>query len=318
MYKLLVIGGSGFFGKSVLDAFIRKQLGRWGIDEVIIFSRNASALRLSHPYLLSDSVSLIDGDISTCDSLPFADYIIHAAASTDASKYLIQPITEQANALAATQNYSNLAKEFHRNSKIVYASSGVVYGQQWPNVLALEEGRLLRPIASLPETKRNYAAAKRDSEKIIQSLGQFGLDVSIARCFAFVGRYLPRDQHFAIGNFIGDGLAGNVIKVHATQPVYRSYMHADDLVRWLMTIADASNPKCPVYNVGSSEAVEIRELAQKVGSYFGIDVDAAELTSTDVDRYIPSVEKAFRELGLTSQYDLSASISKTVKQIQSS
>jgi nucleoside-diphosphate-sugar epimerase len=315
MYKLLVIGGSGFFGKSVLDAYIRKQLGRWGIDAVMILSRNASALRRSHPYLLNDSVSLIDADISTCDSLPFADYVIHAAASTDASKYLSHPITEQANALAATQNYATLAKEFHRNSKIVYASSGAVYGQQLPNEMALEEGRLLMPLASLPVTKRNYAAAKRDSEKIIQSLGRSGLDVSIARCFAFVGPYLPRDQHFAIGNFIADGIADRDIVIKASNRVYRSYMFADDLVQWLMTIAHSATASCPTYNVGSTEAVELRELGLLIAQYFKVSVRLPTTGFEESDRYIPSTDLAFRELDVSYNYDLWRSITETTRRI---
>ena len=318
MAKLLVIGGSGFFGKSILSAFKRGLLQAWQIDSVLVVARHASLLKTQHPELITLGVELVDLDIGTANILPDADYIIHAAASTNAINYLSQSKVEKDNIQAATYNFCRLMRDKEPIPKIVYASSGAVYGQQEQDVQSLSELTSFRPVNCMAPNKRDYALAKRDAENAITELGLEGFPVSIARCFAFVGHYLPRDQHFAIGNFISDGLAGNVIKVHATKLVYRSYMHADDLVRWLMTIAEASDPRCPVYNVGSGEAVEIRELAQKVGNYFGIDIDAAELTSAYADRYIPSVEKAFRELGLTSQYDLSASISKTVKQIQSS
>ena len=318
MAKLLVIGGSGFFGKSILSAFKRNLLRDWRVKSVFVIARHASLLKIQYPELIIEGVEMLDLDIGAATALPDADYIIHAAASTNAINYLSHSKVAKDNIQEATYNFCRLMRDKKSTPKIVYASSGAVYGQQEQDVPALSELTPFRPVDCMALNKRDYALAKRDAENAITELGLEDFPVSIARCFAFVGHYLPRDQHFAIGNFIGDGLMGSIIKVRATKPVYRSYMHADDLVRWLMTIAAASDPECPIYNVGSGEAVEIRELAKKVANYFGIDVGATELTSADADRYIPSVEKAFRELGLTSQYDLSASISKTVKQIQSS
>jgi nucleoside-diphosphate-sugar epimerase len=314
---LLVIGGSGFFGKSILSAFQRGLLASWGIETIKVLARTASKLSLENPELLNESIELIDDDIAQCTVLPKADFVIHAAASTDISRYLAQPIEEQKNIQASILNFCKLAHLYHSNAKIIYASSGAIYGPQPAETPFLLESSLLGEIKKMAEGKQHYAAAKRDAETAIQELGISGLSVSIARCFAFVGRYLPRDQHFAIGNFIEDGLTGNAIKVSATKPVYRSYMYADDLVEWLMTIAHSSNPQCPIYNVGSSDAVEIRELAQKVGNYFRVNVEVAACISSDADRYVPSVTKAFTELGLRCKFDLPSSISETVKQIRS-
>lgn len=316
MSKLLVIGGTGFFGKSILDSFLCQQLESWNISEVMVLSRHASTLKQTHPHLLNKSVRLIDADIATCTSLPFADYVIHAAASSDASRYLSQPIAEQENILAATVNYRNLANVFHRESKIVYASSGAIYGQQDSDQLGLNEGDALKPVDSLPEGKRNYAAAKRDSEDIVKSIGNSGIDVSIARCFAFIGPYLPRDQHFAIGNFVANGLAGQDIEIRASYPVYRSYMFADDLVKWLMTIAHNSNNSCPIYNVGSGQGVELKELGLLMAKYFRVKSKASHSNTKFIDRYVPSIDLAHQNLGLSIQWGLMDSIAETVKRIE--
>lgn len=314
--KLLVIGGSGFFGKSILDAYSRGLLKNWGINEVAIIARRATSLRSSHPYLVNSGVTLIDEDIATCSSIPHAEFVIHAAASTDAANYLEKPLEERRNILAGTMNYCKLASKYHLNSKIVYCSSGAVYGQQLENVFGLSEESPFNPIDKMPSGKRDYAAAKRDAEYEIQKLGEYGLSVSIARCFAFVGPYLKRDQHFAIGNFIEDGLQNRSILVKASNAVVRSYMYADDLVVWLMTLASHANVKCPIINVGSEEAIDIVDLANEVANYFGVQVTAPVVRDSNTDRYIPSTKKAFFELGLSLKFNLIEAIDVTTRQIK--
>lgn len=42
---LLVIGGTGYFGKSILDSFARGQLAPYGIGRVIAMARDTRKLR---------------------------------------------------------------------------------------------------------------------------------------------------------------------------------------------------------------------------------------------------------------------------------
>ena len=305
---LLIVGGSGFFGKSILDAFQRGLLKQWSIEKIIVVSRNANKLTSTNPELINDNVELLDVDITSVDVLPFADYVIHAAASSDASRYTSQSDIEKKNIIQGTLNYCRLATRFHKDSMIVFTSSGAVYGYQPEYVKYLTEDMAFGDIENLDEVKKSYAYAKRDSEFSMQELGRVGLNVSIARCFSFIGKYLPKDQHFAIGNFIADGIAGRDINIKADRKVYRSYMYADDLVRWLMTLAENANPKCPIYNVASDEEVEIKELADIVANIFNVGVQSLENNATHIDRYIPSVGKANNELGLCSDYELNEAI----------
>ena len=313
MTTLLIIGGTGFFGKSILDCYKRGLLHPWDVNRVIVMSRNSDNFKFNYPELMSNGVELLNGDITTINSLPDADYVIHAAASTDASLYLSHKKKEKKNIIRGTLNYCQLATEFHKNSKIVFCSSGAVYGYQPEQVKHLTEDMSFGNIDRLDEVKKSYAYAKRDAEIAIQELDQVGLNVSIARCFSFVGKYLPKDQHFAIGNFIADGVAGRDIKVKATKKVYRSYMYADDLVVWLMTLAENSNSQCTIYNVASDHEVEILELAVIIASIFNVGIQSSEGNSKDVDRYTPSVEKAINELGLSNNYTLKESILMSVK-----
>jgi dTDP-glucose 4,6-dehydratase len=315
MASLLVIGGSGFFGKSILDAYQHGLLSPWNIDSIDIVARSASSLQTAVPHLLNSSIRLHNEDIGTAKALPQADYVIHAAASTDASRYLSDGQVEKENILRATSNYCELAKQLNQNSKVVYTSSGAVYGQQSEHVLALSENADLEPVENLVPNKRGYAQAKRDGEALIRDLGKSGIKVSIARCFAFVGPYLPLDQHFAIGNFIKDSMRKEAITVKASHPVYRSYMYSEDLVRWLMTIAENATPDAPCFNVGSDEAISVLDLAKRVAARFGVPVNHPAQNKAPIDRYIPSIDKARKELGLTLHFNLDQAIDKTIKNL---
>ena len=312
MSSLLIIGGTGFFGKSFLDAYKRGLLDKWNIKEIIIISRNVRSFQENYPELCNSSVQFINEDIGKVDRLPFADFVIHAAASSDASRYLINNQKEKDNIISGTLNYCQLAPKFNKQSRIVFCSSGAVYGYQSEYFKYLDEDMSFGNIENLNEVKKSYAFAKRDAEFAIQKLGQSGLKVSIARCFSFVGKYLPRDQHFAIGNFISDGLARRDIIVKADSKVYRSYMYADDLVEWLLTLADDANINCPIFNVGSDQEIEIRDLAQVVSNFFNVGVKyLSAINSSEIDRYIPSIEKAQKQLGLKEKFDINKSIMNT-------
>lgn len=315
MASLLIIGGSGFFGKSILDAYKRGLLSPWRIDLIYVFARNADRLKEEAPELMDTPIKLVNGDITTCKKIPIADYVIHAAASTDAARYLERPEIEKANIQAATWNYCRLAPLFHRNSKIIYCSSGAVYGQQPADLHHIFEDFEPGALEEMHETKRNYAAAKRDAEEAIINLGKQGLSVSIARCFAFVGPYLPRDKHFAIGNFIEDGLHNRSIVVKANHAVYRSYMYVDDLVEWLMTIAKNSSTECPIYNVGSDESILLDDLAKKIGIYFGVESFVPNTQGHYSDRYVPCIKKA-KSIGLNIEYDHNRAIDLTILAIK--
>jgi dTDP-glucose 4,6-dehydratase len=313
MASLLVIGGSGFFGKSILDAFQRNLLDSWDIDSLMIMARHPEELKNHHSQLITSKVKLLKGDIVSVNELPFADYVIHAAASTDARNYNLAPLKERSNIIRGTLNYCELAKKFNQKSKIVYVSSGAVYGTQPYDLEKIPEDFYFLDAEQLPESKRDYAYAKRDSEKAINDLGNYGLDVSIARCFAFLGPWLPLDQHFAIGNFINDGLNNRKIKVTAKHKVFRSYMYADDLVEWLMKISEKSNPSCPIYNVGSDQSILIDELSQKISSIFGQNAPMYSHESDYIDRYVPNIDKAKNELNLKNKYHLDDAIKLTIK-----
>jgi nucleoside-diphosphate-sugar epimerase len=90
-------------------------------------------------------------------------------------------------------------------------------------------------------------------------------------------------------------------------------MYADDLVEWLLTIAQQSSSSCPVYNVGSDQAILIDELARKIGLYFKQDVLYSNFEYQFIDRYIPNIDNARYKLNLNLKFNLDDAITKTIQ-----
>jgi dTDP-glucose 4,6-dehydratase len=161
-----------------------------------------------------------------------------------------------------------------------------------------------------------YGEGKRAAEMLCALYAQqHGIEVKIARCFAFVGPYLPLDTHFAIGNFIRDSMAGESIEIKGDGTPFRSYLYASDLAVWLWTIL-LNGKSCYPYNVGSDEDLSIAALARTVAGLTEPRVSVTVAREADpknpVERYVPNVSRAFEDLRLQPSVSLTEGILKTI------
>ena len=142
-----------------------------------------------------------------------------------------------------------------------------------------------------------------------------GLDVKIARCFSFVGKYLDRTIYYAIGNFIQNCLDGKPIIINGDGTPLRSYLYADDLVEWLFAILERGETGRP-YNVGSDQPVSIKDLAfavrEALGSSSEIQVIGRDVPGA-ANVYVPRTDRIRHELGVEAKYDLRESIVRTAE-----
>ncbi len=304
MKTLLIIGGTGFFGKSILKYLSNSKYFKKKFKKIIIISRK-KLVESDYIRELNNNYEIIkiNCDILKLKKLPFADYIIYAAI-----------LKNYKDDYLAVKNYTNLAKIYHQSSQILYTSSGAVYGKQTNKIMVFKENYLKssKKINFKKSYKQSYSNFKLKNEKLFEKLSSFGIKVSIARCFAFVGEFLPLNSNFVIGNFMQNILKKKQIKIHANYQIYRSYMYSDDLVLWLFKILDNANIKCPIYNVGSDNKISIHQIANILAKKYDLDIDSPKLSLKKIDYYVPNINKAKKILGLKINYTSLKGIIKTI------
>lgn len=308
--RFFLSGGTGFFGKWLLESFVHINR-RLGLNaRLTALSRDPRAFLSRHPgFGAEPSLSFVPGDVRnfTFPTGTF-DFIIHAATEASAKLERENPAEMHSVIVDGTRRVLEFAAHAGA-SRLMMTSSGAVYGTQPPELSQLDENYTGRATTS-------YGKGKQVAEAMCAEAGtHHGFVTLLPRCFAFVGPYLPLDTHFAIGNFIRDCLEDHPIVIQGDGTPLRSYLYAADLAEWLWTILLRGEHARP-YNVGSSEAISILDLALKVRACAATHNPITVLRSADPSlppaRYVPSITRAAKELGLHPRCALDEAIARTL------
>lgn len=312
--RLLLTGGTGFIGKWLLGTFLYANR-TLGLDaKIVLLSRDVQAFQAQHPDLRNvREIEWLQGDVRDFD-LPDAqrcNFAIHAATDVVATQL---PSHTFDTCVRGTSNV--LTQMRHLGAKrLLLLSSGAVYGRT-PTALA----RISEDWNGAPDALSAvsaYGEGKRASELLCAiAAAEQGLEVPIARCFAFVGPHLPLDKHFAIGNFISAALRGEPIKIQGDGTPLRSYLYAADMALWLWTILFEGR-SARAYNVGGEESVSIGTLANRVVAALGVDTDVQIAQASQIgipaQAYVPDLHRASAELGLSIHIGLDEAIKRTAR-----
>ena len=242
-------------------------------------------------------------------------HVVHAAADSTHGDRL-SPLERYDQIVTGTRNMLDFAVKCGAK-RFLYISSGGVYGRQPADLDRIPEDYhgMPNPLSSA----NAYGVAKRAAEHLSALYAQrHGLEVVIARCFAFVGQDLPLDVHFAIGNFIRDALWRDEILVQGDGTAVRSYMDQRDLAHWLLALLEHGKPG-EAYNVGSDEAISIADLAHLVRDVVSpgklVRILGKSVGNSERNRYVPDVSKAMHEHRLAVVWNLSNAIQQTSRSI---
>jgi nucleoside-diphosphate-sugar epimerase len=276
--RLFITGGTGFIGSWLMDTFA------YADDRLNL---NASALVLSRVRRANKpGIAYHFGDVRTFEfpegRFPF---VIHGAAESSRDTYKDDQFDVITKGTGRVLDFAEQAAA----EKMLFLSSGAIYLHDSP-----------------------YADGKRAGEVLC---GQATFPVTIVRLYCFVGPYQPLNSHFAIGNFIRDGLAGGPIRVQGDGTPHRSYLYAADLAIWLWTLLFRGG--YGAYNVGSDEDVTVEELAHRVAKSFNpvprVVIAKRSEPGRVAERYVPILTEKAADLGLRQWVGLDDAIERTVR-----
>ena len=302
--RIFITGGTGFFGAWLLESYL------WAHDhlelegEITVLTRDPARFALRAPALAAHpALRLLAGDQG---SFVFPSGTFHAVFH--AAVEYGDPWTLLASNLRGTLRILDFAARSSAR-RVLFTSSGAVYGPQPPELARVSETSRLSPDTTLPASA--YGEMKRCSEALgCAAAGDF--DFTIARGFAFTGPYLPIDGASAFGNFIRDSLSGGPIVVKGDGTTIRSYLYGAYLAIWLWTILMRGQPR-RAYNIGSPEAFSLGEVARRVAAQAHAEVRICEepVIGRLADRYVPDTDRARTELGLQPGIGLDEAIRRT-------
>jgi len=309
--SILVTGGTGFFGRALLRHWA-VEAGRSSGFRVVVLTRNPDGFLARHPEFGGlPWLTFVAGNVERPDTLPWQEsftHVIHAAADSTAGPGL-SPIERFDQIFGGTRNLLEFAAR-KRIRRFLLTSSGAVYGPRTGTAPGVSEDCLGIPDPLSPGNA--YGIAKRAAEHLCALYGDaHGIETVIARCFAFAGRDLPLDAHFAIGNFVRDALARDEILVAGDGSPLRSYLDQRDLAHWLLCLLDRGAPG-RAYNVGSDRSISVGDLAHLVRDLVSpakpVRILGRRNPQSPVHCYVPDVRRAREELGLEVRIDLRRAI----------
>ena len=267
----LVLGGTGFIGRSVVDA-LRDQ----GV-EVTIVDRSPSAKR---------SVDVVTGDLRSLDVGKLArersiDAVFNLSGSADVPGSIENPTADLNANVATLIPLLESLRHLDEPPLHVFASTAAIYGP--PRYLPIDEEHPTLPLSP-------YAVSKLAAEHYVRVYARLhGLPSVSLRLFSVYG---PGQTKQAVFDLLRRALdPGEVLRVHGPPETTRDFIFVRDVASAFVAVARASGADAAVYNLASGHGTTLRELAEAVLAATGVEKQLefqTEIRPGDPDRYVGS------------------------------
>jgi len=331
--KVLVSGSSGFIGGYVVEELLQRG------HEVVGIDNHSKYGRVRKSYDSNPRYRLVEGDARDVplmtQLLVDCDHFIAGAAMIGGISYFH---TYAYDLLATNERIMaascDAAIEAHRSGslqKVTYLSSSMVFEStdDWPSVEGSER-RIAPPLSS-------YGFQKLAVEYFAHAaFDQYGLPFTILRPFNCVGvgegralgdiEVLSGNVKLAMSHVVPD-LVQKVLK--GQDPLHilgdgsqiRHYTYGGDLARGIVTAMEHPAATNDDFNLSTARSTTVLELAEVIwrkvkGPTVPFRFVSDDAFEYDVQRRIPSVEKAQRLLGFEANTSLDEMLDEVIPWIR--
>jgi UDP-glucose 4-epimerase len=309
--RILITGGAGFIGSHLAEAlleageevYIIDDLSTGSIDNInLLKSRFSETARLFfYEQSILDYETMLDL-IGTCNM------VYHLAAAVGVQYILDNPLKSIKINIQGTEKVLELCARFKK--KVLIASSSEVYGKHLHAPLVETDNLIYGPSSKF---RWSYAASKLIDEFFAIAYHRMNeLEIVITRLFNTVGPRQTGAYGMVIPRLVQQALKNEPLTVYGDGSQTRTFTHVKDVVRALMTLMNTPSANGETFNIGGTQEISIKELAQKIiditGSSSTIELIPYEKAFAkdfeDMQRRVPGIEKIAQYTGFHPHYSL--------------
>ncbi len=316
MAHALVTGGAGFIGSHLAEALLGRGYRVTVLDDLSTGSRDNIDHLQQNPDFEFVLGTIMDYD--TVDKLVSrCEVIFHMAAAVGVKYIIDNPLASLRINTKGTENVFEAANRHKR--KVVIASTSEVYGKNEKGNLGEDDDRVL---GSTAISRWGYACTKTFDEFLALAYWrEKKLPVVIVRFFNTCGPRQTGEYGMVVPRFVKAALLGHPLQVFGDGKQVRCFSFVDDIVNGTLALAEHPAAEGEIFNLGSTEAISIEELAQKVVmmtnssspiSYIPYE-QAYEKGFEDLRRRVPDISKAKRLVGFEPKTSLDTLLRRVIE-----
>ncbi len=319
MKTWLLTGGAGFIGSHMAERLLR------GGDRVLVLDDLSTGRRENLAAVLGDDrIELEIGSVMdralVASMTARADRVVHLAAAVGVQLIIDEPVRTLETNIHGTEVVLNECAR--RRTPVFVASSSEVYGKTTRCPFREDADMVLGPTT---KSRWSYAASKIVDEFLALSWHrQHGLPVRVGRFFNTVGPRQVGQYGMVLPRFIEQALRGGPITVYGDGRQSRAFAHVADVVDAVIRLMDDPRTVGQVFNIGGTEEVTIRALAERVRDLVDRSVEIRHVPYEeayaagfeDLGRRVPDTSRLAAAIGSTPSRSLDEILRDTVAHLR--
>lgn len=298
--RIVVLGGVGFIGTHLC----LRLLGE-GHEIFCVDVRDSASSPLLRAMQSRSEFRYVHHNIVNSFAIR-CDQIYNLAAPSMVRYNKALPVETLKISVMGSINALDTARTEH--ARVVYASSGSVYGSRYRNASGVEPGYCT--------THHILAESKRAAEALhFAYQHEFGVDTRIARVYNTYGSGAELMDQRVVMKMVVAALQNRDIYINGSGEQLRTFCWVEDMVDGLVRLMEAPPSDTPrVVNFGGTHEITIRALAEKIIDLAGSKSRIVHIESRYDDPYrrIPDISAARRELGWAPTTPLIEGLKRTI------